>query len=189
MEQPDQSTLIIPDSLKRNAGWLIVVGIVFLILGLIGLGMTISLTIASVLLFGFLLFIAAASQLVEVFTCHSLKGALWHALIAALYIIAGSVMMFDPLLASTILTAVIASLLIMIGVFRITMAFTIRQTAGWGWIFVAGLISMILGTLIMAQWPWSGLWVIGLFIAIELVMNGMSCLMLAYAIKKTSANK
>tara|TARA_Y100000588_G_C14183868_1_gene894947 strand:- start:559 stop:1122 length:564 start_codon:yes stop_codon:yes gene_type:complete len=185
MDESNQSKRLLPDSLKRNTKRLTIVGMIFIILGIIGFSMTVSLTVASVLLFGVLLLIAAASQLVDVISCQSVKGAMWHVLIAMLYILSGAIMLFDPILASTLLTAFIASFLIMIGFFRMAMAWSIRQSAGFFLISLTGLASIILGTLILSQWPGSGLWLIGLFIAIELFINGLSCLLLAYAIKNS----
>ena len=55
------------------------------------------------------------------------------------------------------------------------MALQVRgAAAGWYWPLLSGLASILLGGMIVAQWPASGLWVIGLFLAIELIVNGRS---------------
>lgn len=171
-------------ALKRNWGWLLGLGILFVILGCIGLGMVIGLTIASVLFLGVLLIIAGFSQIIDVFKSNQWKGVAWHALIAVLYIIGGGIVIYDPILASTLITVLIAWVLIIIGVTRLIMASALRQAAGWGWLVLAGITAIILGVLILLQWPYSGLWVLGLFIAIELLVNGWTYIFIALASRR-----
>ena len=173
-------------SQQRSTRWLLGLGILFIVLGLIGLGMTASITIISVLFFGILLIVAGISQIIDVFKSKHWHASLWHILVALCYLIAGGIFIYDPLLASTILTSFIASILIVIGVFRVMMAFSLRENSGWGWILLAGLIAIALGGLILAQWPWSGLWVIGMFIAIDLLIAGWTYILLALALKNNS---
>ena len=178
------SKLEYSNGLRRNWGWLLGLGILFVILGSIGLGMVVGLTLVSILFLGILLVIAGFSQLIDVFTSREWRGILWHTLIALLYLVGGGFVIHDPLLASTFVTALIAWGLIIIGVTRLIMAGALRQAAGWGWLVLAGLSAIVLGVLILAQWPMSGLWVIGLFIAIEMLINGWTYIFLAFAIRR-----
>jgi uncharacterized membrane protein HdeD (DUF308 family) len=57
----------------------------------------------------------------------------------------------------------------------------VKPAAGWYWPLISGIVSLILGGLILAEWPQSGLFIIGLFIAIELIFNGWSYLFIALA--------
>jgi uncharacterized membrane protein HdeD (DUF308 family) len=173
----------VPPELKRNWGWLLGLGILFIILGCIGLGMMVGLTFASVIFMGFLLIIAGISQIVDVFKSKHWKGVIWHALIAVLYLIGGWAIVYDPFLASAFMTAMLAGILIVIGFTRFIMAIVLRHERGWFWFLLAGLTSIILGSLILAQWPWSGLWVIGLLIAIELLINGWTYVFIALALR------
>jgi uncharacterized membrane protein HdeD (DUF308 family) len=69
------------------------------------------------------------------------------------------------------------------------MAFQIKPAAGWYWPLISGLVSVILGGMILAQWPQSGLWIIGLFIAIELLFNGWSYLFIALAARAAAKKR
>lgn len=171
-------------NLSRNWGWLLALGILFLILGCIGMGMVVGLTMLSMLFFAALLFIAGGAQIADVFKTQGWKGSLWHAFIAFLYIAFGAIIIYNPLVASAAITALLAWILIMIGVTRITMAFALRKAKGWGFMLVAGIASLILGILILIHWPWSGLWVIGLFIAIEMIVAGWSYIFIALGLRK-----
>lgn len=169
--------------LKRNWGWILGMGILFLILGCIGLGMVVGLTLVSMIFFGALLIVGGLSHIVDVFKHKEWKGMIWQALIAVLYIAAGCVVIYDPFLASTLITAILAGVLIVIGITRIIMAIALKNSQGWGWLLLAGISAIVLGVLIMIQWPTSALWVIGLFIAIEMIINGWTYIFIALSLK------
>ena len=170
--------------LKKNWGWLLALGIVSVLLGTIGLGMTFGLTLASVQLFGILLVGGGVFQFFDAFKCKGWKSTIWHVLIALLYVAAGILMLVDPLLASATLTLAIAWILIAVGIMRGIMAFQMRPASGWYWPLISGIVSVALGSMIIAEWPASGLWVIGLFVAIELILNGWSYVFVALAARR-----
>lgn len=180
----ERQTLIVL-SVKRNWGWLLGLGIIFVLLGFLGLSMVVGITVFSMWFLGVLLLIGGLSQLVDVVKSRRWKGIVWHAFIALLYLAGGGVVIYDPLLASTIITAMIAWMLILIGITRLIMGFAIRETPGFAWLFIAGLASLVLGLLILIQWPWSGLWVIGLFIAIDMIMNGWTYIFMALSMRQS----
>lgn len=172
-------------TLKKNWGWLLAVGILSILLGTIGLYMTFALTLATVVLFGALILAGGVLQLVQAFSCKGWKGVLGHVLIALLYIAAGILIIKDPVLASGVLTLVLAGILIAVGVIRITMGIQHRKAAaGWYWSVLSGIVSILLGGMILFEWPVSGLWVIGLFVAIELILNGWSYVFVALGARK-----
>ena len=166
---------------QKNWGWLLALGILFIVLGTIGLGMTAFLTLASVLFFGVLLLIGGIAQAIEVFKAKGWKSIAWHMFIGLLYLVAGATVITDPLGASIALTLVIGVAILVAGVMRVMMAFQIKGTKGWGWTLASGVISVILGLMILAEWPVSGLWIIGLFVAIEMIVHGWSCVFIALA--------
>ena len=64
------------------------------------------------------------------------------------------------------------------------MALRVRDHDSWGWLLASGILSVLLGVLIWAQWPASGLWVIGLLVGIQLLFTGWSLVMLALAARR-----
>jgi uncharacterized membrane protein HdeD (DUF308 family) len=72
------------------------------------------------------------------------------------------------------------------GVFRIVFALS-ERFAGWPWVLLNGAVTLMLGFLIYKQWPASGLWVIGLFVGIELIFNGWAWVMLALGLRRATA--
>lgn len=169
--------------LKQNWGWILGLGVLFLILGCIGLGMVVGLTLVSMFFFGALLIISGLTHVVDVFKHKEWKGIIGQALIAVLYIAGGCVVFYDPFLASTLITVLLAAVLIVIGVTRLIMAAALKDSKGWGWLVLAGLAAIILGVLIILQWPISGLWVIGMFIAIEMIVNGWTYIFIGLSLR------
>jgi uncharacterized membrane protein HdeD (DUF308 family) len=170
--------------LQKHWGWLLALGLLSLALGTVGVWMTFEMTLASILLFGVLLVVGGVSQLIQAISCKGWKSILWHVLIGALYVAAGVVIVDDPLLASVTLTLVLAGLLVGVGVSRVILAFQLRPAQGWYWPLLSGAISVLLGGMIIAHWPLSGFWVIGLFVSIELIFNGWSYVFVALAARK-----
>jgi uncharacterized membrane protein HdeD (DUF308 family) len=172
-------------ALKKNWGWLLALGILSIVLGTIGLYLTFALTLATVLLFGALILGGGVLQLIQAFSCKGWKSVLGHVLIALLYVAAGILIIIDPVLASGVFTLLLAGILMAAGVIRITMGIQHRKAAtGWYWPLLSGIVSILLGGMIVLQWPVSGLWVIGLFVAVELILNGWSYVFVALAARK-----
>ncbi len=146
--------------------------------------MTFTLTVASVLLFGVLILIGGVAQLVQAFQDKGWKSVVWHVLIALLYIAAGVLVMRNPVGASLLLTVMLAGALVAVGVLRIIMAFQLRGDSGWVWLLIGGIVTLLLGFMIFAKWPVSGLWVIGLFVAVEMIVNGWSYIAIALAARR-----
>jgi uncharacterized membrane protein HdeD (DUF308 family) len=165
--------------LIHNWGWLLAQGILLVVLGTVGLGLTFFLTLATVFIFGVFLVIGGGVQIFQTFTCTGWRSVLWHGLIAVLYVLAGLSIMADPLAASTLFTLLLAGALVGIGIVRLIMAFQLRGLKNWGWPLIGGIAAIVLGFMILARWPVSGFWVIGLFVAIEMIFSGWSYIFIA----------
>jgi uncharacterized membrane protein HdeD (DUF308 family) len=149
--------------------------------------MTPYLTVAGVTFFGILLAVGGGFQLVDAFTCKGWKGTLVHVLIALLYLGAGLVMAINPLRAAVALTLVLGIVVMSVGVLRIVVAIQHKGTRGWGWALAGGIISILLGLLVLSGWPFSGVWVIGLVIAVELIVNGWTYIFVGLAARRAGS--
>jgi uncharacterized membrane protein HdeD (DUF308 family) len=121
-------------------------------------------------------------------TAHALMSKRWGGhfldlLIGLLSSAVGLMIVANPRAAAAAVTLVMALFLILGGVFRIALAFAI-PFHHLLWLALHGVISLLLGILILQQWPVSGDWVIGLFIGIDMIFNGWSLIMLGMAAKR-----
>jgi uncharacterized membrane protein HdeD (DUF308 family) len=178
MEQAIQLTG--SDELRRHWGWYLALGIVLIVLGTIAIGSTFVMTIASVFFFGWLLIIGGVMAVINAFWHKRWAGFFLDLLTGILYVVAGWMMVTNTKESALLLTLIIAMFLVFEGVFRIVAALAARYPH-WGWVMFNGIISLILGIMIWRQWPYSGLWVIGLFVGIEMLLNGWSLVMLSIA--------
>jgi uncharacterized membrane protein HdeD (DUF308 family) len=87
------------------------------------------------------------------------------------------------MLASATLTLMIAWCLVAIGVLRLLVGWQMRASKGWIWTLIGGVVAIALGVMIMVEWPVSGVWVIGMFVAIEMMFAGWSQIIIALAAK------
>ena len=171
---------------RRNWGWLLAMGLLAIALGAFGLGRAFVFTVAGVLFYGWLILIEGVLQGVQTFQCRGWRSRSWHALVAALHVIAGLVVIENPLLASQVLTLFLAAAILASGVVRIVVALQHRAHGAWLWALVAGGISVALGLMIAAHWPASSAVVIGVFIAVELLVNGWTMVALALVARRAA---
>lgn len=174
------------EPLRRHWGWMLTLGILMVVLGVIGLLMAATFTVASVLVFGALLVVGGVAQVIEAFRAKGWKSTALHVFIALVYIAAGAIALYDPVAASLSLTLFIAAMLIVAGVLRAIMALQMRPLRGWVWVLAGGILSVLLAVAILVQWPLSGLLAIGLFVAIEFLINGWSCIVFALAARSVA---
>lgn len=168
----------------KNWGWFLALGILFIALGTLALGISTAVTVATVLLFGILLTIGGVFQFVDAFKYRGWKSILPHVLIALLYIAAGIVLIRQPLAGSVVFTAILGGIFIALGILRIAIGIQLRSIGFlWGWVVFAGVVSLALGGMIFLQWPTSALWVIGLLVAIEMIFHGWAFVMMALTLK------
>ena len=183
------STLIVPDhsvgaphGLREIWVFLLAMGVALMIVGVLAIGSSVIATFATVLVFGILMLLGAIFQVVTALWGRSWRGFFLHLLGGVLYLIAGLFMIENPLEAAQSLTFLIAACLLVGGIFRIGLALA-ERFEGWGWVLLNGVISVILGVGIWRQWPLDGVWVIGLFVGIEMLFSGLSWVMLGLAVR------
>lgn len=174
------------DAKGLHRGWLGALGFLYILLGMIGFFMATLMTLASVLFFGILAIIGGAVQLAVSFSAHGRRHVVGGAVLGALYIIAGLLIVSNPVVSSLVLTLFLAGALIALGAVRIAFWIEHRAHSFWIWSIVSGVISIILGILIIAQWPLTGLWVIGLFVALDMLFHGAAAVALAFEDKRAA---
>jgi uncharacterized membrane protein HdeD (DUF308 family) len=131
---------------------------------------------------GVLLLLGGVAEAVGAFWSRGWSGFFLHLLSGVLSIVVGVLFLRAPLDALLALTLLLACFLMVGGIFKIVAALTYRFAA-WGWSLAGGIIDVILGVLIWLEWPASGLWVIGLFLGINLIFRGFNWIALGLALR------
>ena len=162
--------------------WFLLFGVALAVLGIAAVARSVTATFVSMQFFGWLLLIAAAVELIAAVSVGHWAGFFQHVVAAILYGVLGVIFVARPIVTAEVLTFVMALFFLVGGIFHIVGA-AVLGYAGWGWNIVDGAITVILGLMILAQWPASGLWVIGLFIGIDLLFYGLAWIAIALAVR------
>ena len=172
------------DQTRAKWGWFVALGILLLLFGIIAFGNLFVATVASVYLVGWMMLFAGVVEIIHAFGVKTWGRFFYWLLSGILYAVAGFFAFYNPLLASTVLTFLLAVALIAAGVLRIWVGFQQKGTSGWGWVVAAGVITLLAGILIALRWPVNSLWVLGLFLAIDLIFQGWAFIALGLALKR-----
>ncbi|KXV22545.1 HdeD family acid-resistance protein [Gluconobacter japonicus] len=166
-------------------GWFIGVGAVLVVLGLLAAFDAVATTLASMVLLGVLLIIGGVAQVVQSFAHRGLPlpNQWLSGLVGGLYILGGLLLIEEPATGSVFITAILAGCLIFAGISRAFWAAGHRTAGGWSLLAVSGIFTLLIGILLYMTLPWSGLWLIGTLIAIELLMAGISAILFGVSLR------
>ncbi len=170
--------------LRAKWGWVLALGVVYLITGFIALGNVMMATGASVLVVGVMMIIAGVAEVINAFQLKSWSRFLLWALLGLLYIIAGFVAFENPVFTAVVLTLVLGVSLFASGIMRIFLAFSMKRETPWIWVALSGVITLLLGLLILARWPINSVYILGLFLGIDLVFAGASWIGIALGLRR-----
>jgi uncharacterized membrane protein HdeD (DUF308 family) len=174
------------EPLRAKSGWIVALGIVYVVAGLVALGSVVMATVATVFLVGVMMLIAGAAEVINAFQIKTWGKFLLWILLGALYIVAGFVTFENPLLAAATLTLLLGIALLASGIARIALAFSMKAATPWIWVLLSGVVTLLLGVVILAHWPVSGLYILGLFLGIDLVLAGASWIGIGLGLSRLS---
>jgi uncharacterized membrane protein HdeD (DUF308 family) len=173
-----------PTLFKQNAGLFMIWGILLMLVGMLAIGADVFTTIVTIVFIGVAITIGGAVVIFDAFTFwrRSMSGFILHLLMGILYVAVGYILIKNPVEGSISLTLVLGIFYLVLGAFRTVFALSAR-TPHWGWALFNGLVSLLLGGLILASWPASSLYIIGLFVGIDLIFSGWAYFMLALSVR------
>jgi len=173
----------LPKELSSKWGWFVALGVALLILGGIAFGNLVLATVVSVYYVGLMMLIGGVMEILHAFGVKTWGSFFFWLLSGLLYTAAGIVAFVNPVLAAGVLTFLLAAALLGSGAFRIWLGFKSKPSAGWGWIVAGGVVTLLLGLIIAMQWPVNSLFILGLFLAIDLIFQGWSFIAFGLGIK------
>jgi uncharacterized membrane protein HdeD (DUF308 family) len=167
-------------------GWVIFAGVLSLVTGAAAIVYNGSATIASVVVFGWLLLFAGFIEIGQAFQLRYWSGFFLYLLDGIVRAVVGGLLILYPNSGAQALTLVLSFYFIAGGLFKSIVSSLLRFPS-WGWSVFSGAVSIVLGVMLAMQWPASSTWFIGFAVGIDLVLYGWALLMFAAAIKKVSA--
>jgi uncharacterized membrane protein HdeD (DUF308 family) len=173
-----QASTQIPPEIIHSWGWFLFFGIGLAVLGIAAIVRSVAATVVSMLFFGWLLLIAAGIEVVQTVMSGRETGMFQHLAAAVLFGVVGLLIVWRPVVSAEILTLLMGAFFLVTGLFQIVGPM-LTSLPDWGWHVVNGIITLLLGILVLAQWPASGLWLIGMFVGIDLLFYGIAWITVA----------
>ena len=174
--------------IKKASGWLIVMGVLFVLLGLSAIAEPLIAGLAIAFLVGWLLIIGGAVHFVAAFG----GGGAWRVIVqianGIVYVLGGVYFVTHPLLGLGTLTLLLAGIILAEAIFEIVLYFRHRATHGSSWLLINALITLFVGGLIWFHWPSSSVWAIGTLVGVNLLMTGISRMMVGMAARTASGH-
>jgi uncharacterized membrane protein HdeD (DUF308 family) len=172
----------IPREIVQYWGWFLAFGIVLVVLGIAAVVRSVTATVVTMAFFGWLLVIACGIEIAQAVMVGHWAGFFYHLLAAILFGVVGVFIVARPVISAEVATVFMALFFLVHGLFLLVGSVVVAAP-GWGWRAADGIITVVLGLLVLAQWPASGLWVIGLFVGIDLIFYGGAWIALALGLR------
>lgn len=166
---------------KKHAGWLVVLGVLTIVMGVFAMMSPLLSGLGVSIMIGIPLVIGGVARTISAFRAGSFgQGAL--AFIGGiLTFVAGIVLVFRPGVGLATMTLMLGVYLLVDGVSGSLLAFHVRPEKGWGWMLISGAMGVLLGIMLLKEWPVSGLWAIGTLVGINLLFSGFSIVTIGLA--------
>lgn len=171
-------------SISAKWGWFVLLGVVSILAGVFALGHPLLVTLAGVIFIGASLLISGVAQIVHAFMMKGWSGFAFAMLGGVISVIGGVLIMQEPVAGSVVITLFLLAALVVGGVLRIGIALKHRELPLWWLLALGGVVSVVVGVFLYAALPWSGLWVLGTLIGVELVVQGVGWMGLGMDLRK-----
>ncbi len=169
--------------MEHISGWLMALGILFMLFGMIMILHPIASTFAVAMLLGLLILFGGIAQIVFAFMSKKWSGFIFTLLLGLVFLAAGFMLLFTPLHGVLTLTLLLGAFMIVGGCIKIAMSQALKAMVHSGWLMFDGVLSILLGVLIIMAWPSDSAWVMGLLFGINLLFGGLTYMLLGMAEK------
>jgi uncharacterized membrane protein HdeD (DUF308 family) len=158
-------------------------GIILCLLGLGAIVVPLLAGLAATVFLGWLFLVAGIVGLAFTFRTRSAPGFGWSIVSAAAAIIAGALLLWDPLQGLATLTYVLIAYFIVDGAAIVFLAIGHRRelSGKWEWMLMNGVIDLILAGIIISGLPGTLVWALGLLVGIDLLFGGAALIAMASA--------
>jgi uncharacterized membrane protein HdeD (DUF308 family) len=173
--------------LRANWRWVVTLGAIYFLAALVALCSIVLSRASSVLVVGIMMMVAGAAEVLNACQLRSWgKFFLWIAL-GALYILAGFATFENPVLAKAFLTVVLGISLVISGCLRLILGFGMALGTPWALLFISGVITFLLGLVILAHWPVASIYTLGLLLGIDLLLAGIGWIVVGLSLRRGAA--
>jgi len=177
---------VMPPARHEKWGWFFALGIVLLIMSAVSAAYVVQTSVIVVWFIGLAILAAGVVQIVHAFIVMN-WGQFFLWLIAGIvYAAAGILCIDNPFVVLPLLTYLLAFFFLCAGVLRMVIGFRMHYVNGAAWVIINGIVTTLLGLLIIFQGPMSTFWVFGLLISIDLLFQGIGWIVFSLGLKRLS---
>lgn len=174
-------------NIRKSTGWVIALSIALIVLGILAILLPGIASAFFTSVIGWITLISGGVMIAQAFQSRALRGFWLSLLVGIFYVIAGLYILFNLGAAVLALTFAFGVLFIVEGVYTIIMAFTNRAGHRMSWLVALnGIVTLILGIMVLNRFPFSAIWLIGLCVGLSLLMSGVTLLVAALAVRRTA---
>jgi uncharacterized membrane protein HdeD (DUF308 family) len=177
-----------PGLVKKATGWFIAIAVLFIVLGIFAIAEPFTAGLGVTLLVGWLLVLGAVAHFIAAFKGGGAKNVLLQVLVGIVYLIGGGYFLTHTIMGVSTLTLLLAGVILVEGIFELVAYFRLRSAGGSSWLLINGVVTLLLGGLIWFHWPSSSVWAIGTLVGVNLLMTGISRLMLGLAARRLAGS-
>ena len=171
-------------SIREHWGWFLALGIIFILGGIFAIAAPFVAGLTVTIIFSIVLVWLGIMQILQAFSTKSWSGFIWELLIGVILLVGGIATWIDPVVGALSLTLVVGAVFLVKGIFQVILGIQMRPHGGWGWILTAGVLSAIVGLIILIQWPVSTTYALGYLAGISLIFSGWSYVMISLAARR-----
>jgi uncharacterized membrane protein HdeD (DUF308 family) len=165
-------------------GFSIFLSILLIAGGLLAILLAAETTIAVVIILAWMLMIGGIVQFIYAFRSRGVGMTIWKIVVALAYFLTGAFLRMNLGIGLATLTFALVFFFVIEGVMSLVAFFRGGKSGGSAWLLINGILTLLLAILIWAHWPSSAMWIIGVFVGFNLLMNGMTRLMLTLAVRR-----
>ena len=175
--------------IHQHWGLFLTEGIILTVLGLAAMIVPPIAGLATTVLLGWLFLIAGIVGFISTFRARNAPGFTWSMLSAAIAVLAGVALLWNPLQGLVTLTLVLTAFFIFDGILMIILSIAHRRelSGKWEWLMFNGIIDLILAGIILSGLPGTLVWALGLLVGIDMIFGGASLIAMALDARKSAA--
>lgn len=170
------------DRIRRNWVWYVLLGMILILIGAFAITQPLIVSLATMKVLGFLLIISGVAEIVVALQTRGWSGITLNLLAGILEIVVGLMILRSPVETLVVFTMLFTIYLLVGGVFRIAAAVALRVPGSF-WLVLSGIITTLLGVMLLAAWPEPTEWLVGTFVGVDFLMYGISWIVLALNVR------
>ncbi len=169
-----------------SPGWSMALGVLLVVAGIIAILYPVMASITAALYIGWFALIAGVIAIVVAIRTRAEPDFGWRVAMGVVYLGLGFLLVSNPVVGAKTLALFVGAFMVASGVVELMLAVHLKPRAGWGWLLLNGLVSILFAILIVIGWPYGSLVLIGYLVGFQIITCGVARIALSMAVKKTA---